>query len=380
MVVALPDYPRNSCVLQDAPKSGLISIIIASFNYAHFLPLSIESALRQRGVDVELIVIDDGSTDNTPDILRRYDSRMISRRQENLGLSAARNRGAELSRGEFIIFLDADDFLFPDAAWSQFNLLRKHPECGIAVCRSYFFRKTSQEGLPILEGEWRLFLDNLDVHLLHFNVAPPHAVMLRRNVIKLAGGFDLSLLACEDHDLWLRAAVHGFGLIANVGTQVGYRRHPDSMSHNMARQNLHDAILHERSVAAYLSDGFPADGRLEAGLACIAGCLTTAARLEKIDPDAASRQRLLAVDLAQRLSIAAPQPFLRLENRSYYVARLLLALYEPYKQSKTWALFLHRQLKKWIREIGADGLTITELKTMAEAAHGRLTALNPSKN
>ncbi len=380
MVVALPDCQRNSRVLPDSSISGLISIIIASFNYAHFLPLAIESALGQQGVDVELIVIDDGSTDNTPDILRRYESRIINCRQENLGLSAARNRGVELSRGEFIIFFDADDYLFPDTASLQSNLLRRHPECGMTVCRSRFFKETSQEGLPILEGEWRLFLDNLDVHLLHFNIAPPHAVMLRRNVIEQAGGFDPSLLACEDHDMWLRAAVFGFGFIANADTQVGYRRHSDSMSHNSARQNLHDAILHERSAVAYLSGNFPVDGRLEAGLACIAGCLTTAARLKKIDPDAAGRQRLLAVDLAQRLSIEAPQPYFCLENRSYYVARLLLALSEPYSQRKTWALFLRKQLKKWFRETGADGLAIAELETMAEEAHGRLTTLEPSKS
>lgn len=115
----------------------LFSIVIPAYNYAHCLPRALESALLQDGGDFEVLVIDDGSTDDTPSVLRemedRYPGRFRSIRQENAGLAAVRNRGVAETSGEYLIFLDADDRLLPDALTAFRNFLEKGSRPGM-VC------------------------------------------------------------------------------------------------------------------------------------------------------------------------------------------------------------------------------------------------------
>jgi glycosyltransferase involved in cell wall biosynthesis len=113
-----------------------VSVVIPAYNRAHFLPEVVESALAQTYRDFEVIVIDDGSTDNTPEVASRFPPAVRYYRQENQGLSAVRNKGIELARGEYIIFLDSDDVLLKDALEKSVLFLDQHPEAGF--CHGQF--------------------------------------------------------------------------------------------------------------------------------------------------------------------------------------------------------------------------------------------------
>lgn len=269
--------------------TGRVSVIIPAYNYGRFIRSAINSALRQRVSDLEIIVVDDGSTDKTKDILGQYKYRINYIYQENSGLSAARNTGISNSTGEFIQFLDADDVLGPDVIASQLDHLKRHREIYIVVCRNRLFKETTPHGQPVAFDEWRLFRENLEVHLCCFNIAPPHAFLFRREAIIDTGWFDTKLKACEDYDFWLRAATRGFVPYYNPTGFVYHRRHSGSMSANVANQYLHDAILHKR-LSAKLDQypQFPKGKRLEGLLAFSSGALLTASRLHELQLEGSS--------------------------------------------------------------------------------------------
>src|SRR5262249_51410620 len=133
----------------DAP-AALVSIIIPCYNQAHFLGEAIESVLAQSHSHHEIVVIDDGSTDNTRAVAGRYPGiRYI--RQVNCGLSAARNTGLRCSQGDYIVFLDADDRLFPQALRIGLESLTSHPECMFAAGR---YELMSADGSCLGDGAW----------------------------------------------------------------------------------------------------------------------------------------------------------------------------------------------------------------------------------
>src|SRR5713101_1476950 len=113
------------------PESGLVSVIIPCYNQAHFLHEAIQSALAQTYSHREIFVVDDGSTDNTAEVTAGFAGIRYTR-QENSGVSAARNSGLKESRGEYLVFLDADDRLLPEALEVGVNCLHQHPDCAFA--------------------------------------------------------------------------------------------------------------------------------------------------------------------------------------------------------------------------------------------------------
>ena len=117
--------------------SSLVSIIIPTYNYGRFLPRALESCFSQTYKSLEIIVIDDGSTDDTAEILQSYGNQIVSVRQENSGVSVARNRGLEMASGEFITFLDADDYMPEDAIQTRVDALTMYPEAGTVATESY---------------------------------------------------------------------------------------------------------------------------------------------------------------------------------------------------------------------------------------------------
>ena len=259
---------------------GRISVIIPCYNYARYLGDAIDSVLRQQGMDLEIIVVDDGSTDDTAGVSRRYGDTATYIYQENQGLSAARNTGLANCTGEFVLFLDADDLLGKKTLQSQLNYLRSHPDASIVVCNNWFFHQIDSDGKPETDGSWRMFRRHLDVHLCFFNVAPPHAYFCRRSAVLQIGEFVSGIDTCADYDFWLRAAALGYVPQGNPRCRVYYRRHADSMSWNQARQSVVDAEMHHRLVRL-LGDhpNFPNGYRLEGFMACAAGILVTAERL-----------------------------------------------------------------------------------------------------
>lgn len=195
-------------------SNPLVSIIIPAYNARRFIGESIDSALNQTYSNCEILVIDDGSTDDTRAFLQhRYGDQIRYIYQENQGRGAARNYGLHLARGKYIQFLDADDLILPDKIRMQVMFLEAHPEYAAAYCHALFFfeddpdhpsdhpRQESYCSGDILEREI------LEPFLL------PIMILVRRTWVDKVGGFDETLRSNEDWDLWLRIA-HAGGLFA----------------------------------------------------------------------------------------------------------------------------------------------------------------------
>jgi len=266
-----------------------ISIIIPTYNYAHYLPMTVRSVLDQDtpGMSMEIIVIDDGSTDDTRAVAASFGKAIRYIRQENQGVSAARNTGLSLAAGEFLVLLDADDLLTPGMLASQANALRANPHVDIMICLSRLASSDTPDSPLHSVSTWPMVKDNFPIHLCRFTITPIHACMLRRRVAESVGGFDLDLKACEDHDYWLRCIASGFNMALNLEAWVIYRKHPDNMSATVENQRLH-AALPERAARMLSQKNFLPDRREDAFIAHAAGCLTAAARgMEKILPERA---------------------------------------------------------------------------------------------
>jgi len=231
--------------------------------------------------------VDDGSTDNTREVLRPYLKRIRYVYQENQDMCAARNTGLKHCTGEFIVFLDADDLLGPGYLRSQIAFLNNHSDYAVAVCRNRFFRGyVDQEGTPKFlrffekPRPWYLYRSSLDVHLCYFNIAPPAAFFFRRSVVCDVGLFDTSLQAAEDYDYFLRCAVKGYIPRYNPNCEVYYHKHTQNKSQNLIKLFSNDIILHRR-LSDLLDEypKFPDGHRLEGLLAFVAGCLLTMTRV-----------------------------------------------------------------------------------------------------
>jgi GT2 family glycosyltransferase len=264
-----------------AEQNPRVSVIIPTYNYGGFLAECVNSVFRQSEKNIEIIIVDDGSTDNTPDVVKSFKGRVKYIFQENKGLSAARNTGFKYASGDFVQLLDSDDLLGINAIAAKANFLRQNPDVSIAVSSpNHLFSSLSADGKPIITGDWHLYRSNLDIHLAYFNIAPIHAFLVRRTVVERVGYFDESLKACEDYDYWLRAAALGYvPHYCGEGMAVYYRRHPTSMSSNLKKQYYHDALLHPVVLKLLSSDNALRTSQNH-WLAFFAGLLTTLMRAE----------------------------------------------------------------------------------------------------
>lgn len=240
---------------------GLVSAIVPTYNRARQLPRAIDSALAQTHPDIEMLVVDDGSTDGTPEMLRaRYggDTRVRVFRQENRGVSAARNRGIAEARGDFVAFLDSDDVWKPWKISLQLACLDRLPQCGMVfteieaiapdgridsprylhqMYRTYrwfprerlFSGSVPLENLPkaaqaSAEGA-HLWWGDIFGPMVVGNLIPTPTVLIRRDRLSVVRGFDESLgRAGEDHDFHLRTCRAGpvaFADVASTSCQIG---------------------------------------------------------------------------------------------------------------------------------------------------------------
>lgn len=291
-------------------EAPLVSVLIPAYNYAHLLPQTLRSVFDQRYRPIEVIVVDDGSSDQTPSVLASTPG-IIVVRQENQGLSAARNTAMRMARGRYLQFLDADDLLGPSAISRRVALLEAHPDLSSVVCRSALFRdRVLPEWLAWLGREWRHPpCANAAIGLRYRNIAPPHAFLVRRAIVEQHGlRFDESLRAVEDYDFWLRLSdAAGPPALLRSGW-VYYRQHARSMSRNLARQHAHDALVFHRICERELDrPTYAADGeRGDRAAALFLGFVEIAEKLRASDPDAcetflAEHLDVLAAHLAQHL-------------------------------------------------------------------------------
>src|SRR5438093_705810 len=188
-----------------------VSIIIPAYNQAKFLAQAIDSALQQTHPDLEVIVIDDGSTDDTSEIAARFANQIRYIHQDNTGLPGARNRGIRESKGEYLCFLDSDDFYHPEKIQRQVALLDADPRLGFVYCDII---TTDEAGQPLAEqcsvnSASRQMSGNIFQTLMMAGYFPPHTVMIRRQVLDAVGDFDPPLGGHADYDLWLRVSAAG---------------------------------------------------------------------------------------------------------------------------------------------------------------------------
>lgn len=211
-----------------------VSIIIPAYKQADYLGKTIESALAQTHPDVEVVVIDDGSPDETPQVAARFSGRAGFKyvRQENTGLAGARNRGIAESSGEYLCFLDADDLYLPDKVSKQAALLARNPGPGFVYCD---LTTIDEHDRPVpdqfhVAALKRGLCGDIFPALITGGYFPPHTVMIRRSVLEQVGNFDPGLGGYADYELWLRVACAGFKALFVPERLVLYRRHSANMS------------------------------------------------------------------------------------------------------------------------------------------------------
>ena len=179
----------------------LISVIIPTYNRKPLLQEAIDSVLAQTWTDMELIVVDDGSTDETSKMLASYGQRLTGITTVNRGVSAARNRGLAIAQGELIAFLDSDDLWLPTKLSCQVSMLHKERECALCHTNEVWLRgdRRIKQKRHHLKSGGRIFQ-----RCLQRCVISPSSVLVRRSVLQETGGFDESFPVCEDYELWLR--------------------------------------------------------------------------------------------------------------------------------------------------------------------------------
>jgi len=235
-----------------------VSIVIPTYNYGHYIEAAIDSALNQRYKNIEIIVVDDGSTDDTRSRLQPYhrDLRVNIITQSNRGAAAARNRGMRAATGKFIAFLDADDTYRPDNIAVKIAFLTAHRE--FAWCYSNW-AWVDEEGRVIrLGNEPKMSLAHLQMSgnalplVLQGYKLQTNVFLFRREVLDTVGGFDESLTVLEDHDLFMRAAA-AFPISYVDDVLLEIHQHAGSLGTGIASKKAYYCrwLLHRKIISLY---------------------------------------------------------------------------------------------------------------------------------
>ena len=203
-----------------------VSIVIPCFRHGRLLGQAVDSALAQTHRFIEVIVVNDGSEDETEDVARSFGDRIQYVTKDNGGLSSARNAGIGLATGQYLLFLDADDLLHPEAAErlvaAAGNSGDRMAMMGVRCFAAEHDRTSGPVMIPAFHG---LLAPEIFVHN-----HPVHGILCPRAAIVAAGGFDESLQAVEDWDLWIRLALRGIDVVSIPWCGAFYRQVAGSMS------------------------------------------------------------------------------------------------------------------------------------------------------
>jgi glycosyltransferase involved in cell wall biosynthesis len=215
-------------------QNHVVSIIIPTYNYGIYLSTAIQSCLNQTYKPIEIIIVDDGSTDNTKDLIKEFNDSVIYFFQNNSGVSAARNKGLELAKGNYLAFLDSDDYLTKDSIEVKMEILKKYPDIGIVFSPTYS-KTFGQEGLrynkrfkkfknPITSDR---FYEDLLLRKIPFQ---PSANLMRSSLAKKFR-FPTNLSNGEDVAFFVKIFFSTKGYYLPKPTAVNIR-HPKSLRHN----------------------------------------------------------------------------------------------------------------------------------------------------
>ncbi len=224
-------------------KNMFVSIIIPAYNAARYIEETILSVLNQTHRNLELIIVDDGSSDNQSEIIERLvktDGRIQYIKQKNAGVSSARNHGYSLSKGEYLAFLDADDVWLPNNLEEKLKKFQGDAELGLVHSDLEIIDGDSQLTGETKSGKEGYILDDL----LSWNgtcIPTPSSILVKREVIEKVGGFDLKLSNAADQEFFFRVANHyKIGRVEKITWR--YRVHSDNMHSNIAVMER-DALL-----------------------------------------------------------------------------------------------------------------------------------------
>jgi glycosyltransferase involved in cell wall biosynthesis len=215
----------------DAPR---VSVIIPVFNMRAYVGEAIESVLAQNlpPEAVEIIAVDDGSTDGSDRVIASHGPRVHCVQQENRGLAPARNAGIRAARAPFLSFLDADDRFLPDKLAAELELFEARPSLGLVYSG---FRYVDATGQPLPQVGWARLEGSLFARLVLGNVIHPLQALVRREAVARAGGFDERLGPAADWDLWLRVSRDGLRWGCVDRPLAEYRIRPDAMHQDVGR-------------------------------------------------------------------------------------------------------------------------------------------------
>ncbi len=224
-----------------------ISVIIPVYNGENTIRETIASVLAQTFSELELIIIDDGSTDSTLEVVQSIsDPRLRVFSYANSGQAASRNRGVSLARGECVSFIDADDLWTPDKLESQWQTLQANPEAAVAYSWTDCIDETGQFSRrgSYISASGDVYAKLLLVDFIESGSNP----LIQKDAFEAVGGFDESLPAAEDWDLWLRLA-QCYRFVAVSVSQIRYRQSPTSWSANVLKQEAGSVKVIESAMA-----------------------------------------------------------------------------------------------------------------------------------
>jgi glycosyltransferase involved in cell wall biosynthesis len=203
-----------------------VSVIIPTYNSEDYINEAIKSVLSQTYKNYEIIIVDDGSSDNTATLLKKYQGRLKYFYQNNQGSAAARNLGLNNSSGEFIAFLDSDDVWFPEKLEKQVRIMKENPRLAFVFAAAYMVNES---------GEIVKCWDNKNEPTMDFkrlyekNFICTSTVLLRRYCLERIGNFDENLKMSQDWDLWLRLAKK-FEFKFICQPLINYRMHSNNIT------------------------------------------------------------------------------------------------------------------------------------------------------
>jgi glycosyltransferase involved in cell wall biosynthesis len=242
--------PQSAC---DPSTTQIVSIIMPVYNCRQYIGQAIKSVLAQSYPKFELVIVDDGSTDDSVDIIRSFTDRRIEYiRQENGGASSARNAGIQRSRGQFLVMLDSDDVIISEYLREHLRSFHQHPDADLVYCDHALI---DEHGHQIREMKQFEYADRpslvRDMFRCGYPVIQPRG-MLRRSVFDAIGLFDESLLVGEDYDLMVRFVKAGLTAVRLPLPQYGRRIRPRSLSNddNPAKTTSHFTVI-DRFIASF---------------------------------------------------------------------------------------------------------------------------------
>lgn len=256
----------------------LISVIVPAYNRADFILRPLNSVCNQSYNNFEIIVVDDGSTDNTASFIKNYKDKRIKyiKHTENRGVPSARNTGIKAARGEYITFLDSDDEIYPEKFEIQLNRLCDLSDSyGLIYCGySLFINSTEEHVMDIVPEEY----GNICDALLKRCIFAVHTPLIRKSCFEECGLFDESLPGCEDWDMWIRLSqhykftfvpdilakfyIHGEQKSTNLKNKIQARKDLLSKHKTLLEKKKSIYSLHLRRIGSlYSLDGNRSEGR-----------------------------------------------------------------------------------------------------------------------